>query len=162
MRELCKIGKQSKDVVHCDKAHSLAQSCEERGTAQLHLIFYLREWNEAKGVLRSIDLEDGNLVFEGFTVRVSPSLSAPLSCLHDLIGQEVSIIRTDSIRHPLVVRVMQSGSQECLSDGVGHEPHSDTRCLETINVAGVVGVARDSIGSRAHKNGVIKNGENRE
>ena len=105
VRERCKIGKQSKDVVDCDKAHSLAQSCEERGTTQLPLIFYLREWSEAWGVLRSIDLEDGSLAFKGFTVLVSPSLSTLLPGLHALVGHEVSIIRTDSIRHPLVVRV---------------------------------------------------------
>ena len=135
VRELRRISKQSKGVANSDKAHSPAQTCEERSRARLPLIFNLGEWDEARGVLRRINLEDGSLAFEGFIIRMPPSLSAQLSCLHDSIGEKVSIIRTDSMMHPIVVRVMQSRSQECPSDGVCHESDSDKRCLETINVA---------------------------
>ena len=129
MREIRRIDKQSKGVAHYDKVHSPAKSCEEKNRSQLP-IFHLREWNEARGVLRRINLEDGSIAFEGFIVRMPPSLLALLFCLHDSVGQKISILRTDSMTHPLVVRVIQSGSQECLGDDVCHESNGDKRCLE--------------------------------
>ena len=135
VREICEIGKHSKGVAHCDKTHSPAQSCDGRSSARHPRIFYLLEWQEARGVLRSIDIVDGGLGFEGFIVRIPPRLLEPLSCLHALIGEKVRIIRTDSMIHPLVVRVMQSSSQECHCDGRCHESNSNTRCLEDTDVA---------------------------
>jgi hypothetical protein len=72
---------------------------DEGGEAQFPPLFYLHEWAEARGILQHIDLQEGILTFEGFFVRIPSSLSARLSGLHALIGQNVSIIRTDSATH---------------------------------------------------------------
>ena len=125
MREQSKTGKQSKGVPHCDEVHSPAQICEVWSRTRPR-IFYLGEWEEARGVLRNINLEDGSLEFEGFIVRMLPRLLSPLSWLHTMIGKKVGIIRTDSMIHPLLVRVIQSGSQECLSDGMCYMDHIAT------------------------------------
>jgi hypothetical protein len=58
-----------------------------------------------------------------------------LSCLSTLIGEKVSVIRTDSMIHLLVVHVMQSNAQEGHSEGVCPESYSDTRYLEATDVA---------------------------
>lgn len=64
--------------------------------------YYLREWEEARGTLQRINLQEGSLTFEGFIVRIPPSLLARLSGLHALIGQNVSIIRTDSSKYIII------------------------------------------------------------
>ena len=75
---------------------------DERGEAQFLPSYYLREWEEAKGTLRNINLNEGSITFEGFFVRIPSSLSVRLSGLHALIGQNVSIIRTDSAIHIII------------------------------------------------------------
>ena len=128
-------GKQGSGVIGCDKVRSSAHIDKERSRARIPRIFYLREWNEARGVLRRINLEEGDLEFEGFIVRIPPHLLAPLSCLSTLIGEKVSIIRTDSMTHPLVVHGMQSSVQEYRCNGGCRESYSDTRYLEASDVA---------------------------
>jgi len=59
-------------------------------------VYYLREWNEAKGGLRHVDLQEGRLTFDGFIVIIPPRLLVGLSSLHDLIGRQVSILRSES------------------------------------------------------------------
>lgn len=91
-------GKQDTGVVGCDKVILSAYIGEDRGRAVPSRTFWLKEWEEARGILQHIDLEDGSLEFEGFIVRIPPSLLADLTSLNTLIGRDISILRMDSPR----------------------------------------------------------------
>lgn len=52
--------------------------------------------------LQHIDVKEGSFTFEGFMVRIPPSLLDDLPSLHSLIGQEVSLLRTDSAHYILI------------------------------------------------------------
>ncbi len=126
--------KQGSRNIGIDKTHPTASRGEARSTASPPRTFWLKEWQEARGILQHVDLAEGNLTFEGFIVRIPPRLLEPMSCLPSLIGEKISIIRTDSITHPLVVRWIQSSSQEYRCNGECRESYSDTRCLEATDV----------------------------
>ena len=95
-------GKQSTGVVDCDKVHSSAYMGEDRSRALPSRTFWLKEWEEARGILQHIDLNEGSITFEGFIVRIPPSLSADVTSLNTLIGLDVSILRTDSPNHIII------------------------------------------------------------
>ena len=95
-------GKQDTGVVGCDKVISSTYVGEDRGRALPSRTFWLKEWAEARGILQHIDLDEGSITFEGFIVRIPPSLLADLTSLNTLIGRDVSILRMDSQNHIII------------------------------------------------------------
>ena len=96
MRYIPTLVKQSTDIVGHDEIHSSAQIGEEGRIAIPSRTVWLNEWQEARGILNHIDINKGSITFEGFIVRIPPSLLADLPSLYPLIGQDVSLLRTDS------------------------------------------------------------------
>jgi hypothetical protein len=96
VRDSSTFVKQSTGVVGNDTVHSDARDGEDRSRALPSRTYWLRDWEEARGILKHIDLNEGSLTFQGFIVRIPTSLSADLPNIQSLIGQEVSILRTDS------------------------------------------------------------------
>ncbi len=95
-------GKQRSGVIGCDRAHSNAHIEEDRSTVFPSRIYWLKEWQEARGKLQHIDLTEGSLTFQGFIVRIPASLSADLANIQSHIGQDISILRTDSTNRIIV------------------------------------------------------------
>jgi len=88
--------KQDSRNVGIDKTHPTASRGEARSTASPPRTFWLKEWQEAQGILQHVDLAEGRLNFEGFNLRFPPHLSAELTHLETLIGRDVRILRTES------------------------------------------------------------------
>ena len=89
-------GKQGSGVICCDRILSGDYMEEDRGRELPLRTYWLKEWQEARGILQHIDFNEGSLTFQGFIVRVPASLSVDLTNIKSLFGQEVSILRTDS------------------------------------------------------------------
>ena len=90
--------------------------------------------NKAQTVYHFVFGED-TVNYLRLRARVPLHLLEPMPCLHSLIGEKVSIIRTDSMTHPLVVRGMKSSAQEYRCNGRCRQSYSDTRYLEASDVA---------------------------
>ena len=90
---------QSTGVVGWDKVPSSAHIGENRSKLLPSRTYRLKEWEEARGTLTHIDFNEGSLTFEGFIIRIPPSLIADLPSLNILIDQNVSILRTDSTKY---------------------------------------------------------------
>ena len=69
---------------------------DEGSEAQFLPSYYLGEWEEATGTLQHINPQEGSLTFQKFIVQIPSNLSAQLSDIPSLIGQNVSVLRTDS------------------------------------------------------------------
>lgn len=102
MRDSSALVKHSTGVVGYDKVHSGARNGENRSRALPSRTYWLKEWEEARGTLQHIDVKEGRIMFEGFIVRIPPRFSAHMTSLHSLIGQEVSLLRTDSAHYILI------------------------------------------------------------
>ncbi|MCW3988826.1 MAG: hypothetical protein NWE88_01975 [Candidatus Bathyarchaeota archaeon] len=79
-----------------EKVHSSAHLKEAESKASPPRTFWLQPWEEVRGTLHHVDLTEGTLQFEGFTVQIPLSLSADLASLNSLIDRKVSILRADS------------------------------------------------------------------
>ncbi len=88
--------KHSTGVVGYERVLSGARDGENRSRSLASRTYWLKEWEEAQGTLKHIDVKKGTITFEGFIVRIPPSFVAHMTSLHSLIGQKVSLLRTDS------------------------------------------------------------------
>ena len=96
VRDFSTFVKQSTGVVGYDTVHSDARDGEDRSRELPLPTYWLKEWQEARGILQHIDINESSLTFQGFIVRVPASLSVNLTNIKSLFGQEVSILRTGS------------------------------------------------------------------
>ena len=87
VRDSSALVKHSTGVVCCGKVHSGARDGEDRSRALPSLIYWLKEWEEAQGILKHIDINKSSLTFQGFIVRVPASLSADIANLKSLIAR---------------------------------------------------------------------------
>ena len=94
--------KQGSGADGCDKINFSDHIGEDRNRALPSLTFWLKEWEEARGILQHIDINESSLTFQGFIVRIPLNLSSDLTSLKSLIGQDISILRTDSSNHIIV------------------------------------------------------------
>lgn len=102
VRDPSTLVKHTTGVVGYEKVHSGARDGEDRSRALPFRTYWLKEWEEARGILKHIDANEGSFTFEGFMVRIPPSLLDDLPSLHSLIGQEISLLRTDSAYYILI------------------------------------------------------------
>jgi hypothetical protein len=102
VRDSSTLVKHSTGVVGFDNGHPDARDGEKWSRALPSRTYWLKEWEEARGTLQHIDVKEGSITFEGFIVRIPPSFSVHMTSLHSLIGQEVSLLRTDSAHYILI------------------------------------------------------------
>jgi hypothetical protein len=68
-------------------------------------VLWLKAWEEAVGTLEDIELKEGKLMFDGFTVRLPPELAMKIPDLESMKGKRVRILRTDIAKNPLIIKL---------------------------------------------------------
>ena len=73
--------------------------------SQLRRRVWLGVWEEAVEILRELDLEEGRLRFDDFTLLPPPKLLRDIPEIRLMINQRVRLLRTDITDKPLLIKI---------------------------------------------------------